>query len=82
MKPRLPDEWLDLVVTAIQIQWGINHEIKIRAAWVWYDNGMDPLVVVVYDERFTDDAKWNRRFAYTQGIRRGGDYILDWEEGW
>lgn len=77
-----PQELIDVVFSSVQLVWGSQHNVRLRFAKVFYDDGMDPVVILIYDERFAGDAEWQRRIVYTQGTQRAGDYMLDWEEGW
>lgn len=81
----------DTILASLKITWNaLDSEIKMVAGWTFYDAGMDPVVVVIYDRQrnWTGDGRredWERverRMCAVQGGKGLYDTIIDYMKGW
>ena len=78
----------DTILASLKITWNaLDSEIKMVAGWTFYDAGMDPVVVVIYDRerygsQYEEGERIERRMVVVQGKRALNDTIIDYMKGW
>ena len=78
----------DTILASLKITWN-NDDVRMVAGWSFYDAGMDPVRVMIYDiqhhysgERVEYRNRVERRMCIVQGRKGLNDTIIDYMEGW
>jgi len=83
-----PSEWLNALYAGLVLNnLGSNQTIELRYFRMFYDEGMEPIWMLVYDvtyhaDEFREDQRHERRMAMGQGSRLHMDSIAKHMKGW
>lgn len=83
-----PSDLLDALVAGLRLNsLGGNQSVEAVHFRTFYDEGMDPIWLLVYDveyhqDEFRKEARHERRMAMGQGMRLHMDSIATYMKGW
>lgn len=81
-----PSDLLDALVVGLRFNnVGSPTKVEVVHFRTFYDEGMDPIWMLIYDVEWPDvglDARHERRMALGQGMRLHCDSIAEHMKGW